>query len=161
MNHNFVGNKNKKTVVIPDKKNNTFKIIIILLVVLALVGGIVLLFMNLSKKEEESTNNYIYGTWKCNDGEVELSLDSENFIMDYSSGLAYIEAKYVIESTEKEDNNVNKYNINVTTTKRIIENEELEGEYTTQFQIALNTKDTNNMTMINSISYSIYRCKRK
>lgn len=156
---NYIGNKNKRHVIIPDKKFN-FKKLLICLLIIVLVAVIGIVFYLKSNEEKIYKKDIIYGTWNCNDGSIKLFIDSDHFLMEVISNTSYVEAYYNIDNISEGDNDKLKYDLTVTATKRYVNSEELEGDYSTKYQISISEDNTNEMTMINSITDSYYKCKK-
>ena len=131
------------------------------LIVVIIIGGIVFILgiiFAVLLIVGTSTMKEIQGDWTCN-GQLGVKIGATDLEMTSSSN-THINATYTIENFEV-DNDYHKYTINAKAVKRIISGQEYTGDYTTQYQIVIDTKDKNNMTMMNTVSYSTYNCTKK
>ena len=138
------------------RKKKQILIISIIIVLIIILLIIILLFFNNGKEtsDEKYTEPY-HGKWKCNEN-IELEINSKGFVMDYGDK-GYIEATYIVDSIKKESK-YNKYILNVSATKRIIDGEEKKGDYTTQYEIVIDESNNSEMAMANTITSSMYIC---
>lgn len=102
--------------------------------------------------------NY-YGTWECNN-DIILKIDSSNFDMYTSDKSTIVNSKYSMKKVNI-DNNIQKYTLNASATKRIINGVEYNDPYTTQYEITIDSDHPKELAMINTVTYSIYECRKK
>lgn len=139
---------NQNDIMYSNNKTNNNKIIIIIGIIIGLL--VIIFFINNNSKKS------FYGTWDCNG--ITLYIDNKNFNMNQSQ--LDVKSTYKIKSNSK-DGTINKYDIEASAIKRVVNGKEYTGAYTTKFQIAIDEKNKNTMTMINVVSYNIYECTRK
>ena len=140
-----------------EKKNKTPVGLIIGIViggVVLFVVALILLFVFIFK----SGTSVFHGTWECNNNAT-VTIDSRNFNM-YGNTNTYVYATYKAKEINI-DNSYSKMLINATATKRVLNGKEYTGDYTTQYQLVIDNNNKNEMAMINSVTYTIYKCKRK
>ena len=106
-----------------------------------------------------SGSKQFYGDWECED-DVTISIDKKNFNMKYSALKVNIEATYNIKK-EAEEQSYKTYILNISATKREVGDQLYTDEYKTQYQIVMDSKDDNSMSMTNTTSNSVYKCTRK
>lgn len=102
--------------------------------------------------------NY-YGTWECNN-DIILKIDSSNFDMYTSDKSTIVNSKYSMKKVNI-DNNIQKYTLNASATKRIINGVEYNDPYTTQYEITIDSDHPKELAMINTVTYSVYECRKK
>ena len=102
--------------------------------------------------------NY-YGTWECNN-DIILKIDSSNFDMYTSDKSTIVNSKYSMKKVNI-DNNIQKYTLNASATKRIINGVEYNDPYTTQYEITIDSDHPKESAMINTVTYSVYECRKK
>lgn len=100
-----------------------------------------------------------YGTWECNN-DIILKIDSSNFDMYTSDNSTVVNSKYSVKKVNI-DNNIQKFTLNASATKRIINGVEYDDSYTTQYEITIDSNHPNELAMINTVTYSIYECRKK
>ena len=98
------------------------------------------------------------GSWECNNN-VTVTVGNNTFDM-YSNQNNYVNSTYVAKEV-KIENNYHKLLIDATATKRVLAGKEYTDPYTTQYQLVIDGSNKDEMAMINSKTYSIYKCKRK
>ncbi len=138
-----------------NKKFNRF--IILVIVIFSILALLTLLGNYLFK-----SGKLLNGKWICNNNIILIMNKNKTFEMYDSKDKNYlnVKGKYTIEK-EQNENNILKYTINMKTTNRIISNQKMTDEYTTQYEIDINTNNQNELSMTNSLSYSIYNCKKE
>ena len=107
----------------------------------------------------KSGTSVFHGTWECNNNTATVTIDSKNFNM-YGNSSTYVYSTYKTKEVNI-DSKYSKMLIDATATKRVLNNKEYTGDYTTQYQLVIDNNNKNEMAMINSVTYSIYKCKRK
>lgn len=120
--------------------------------VLIIIGTVMLIFGGSGSKQ-------FYGDWECED-DVTISIDKKNFNMKYSALKVNIEATYNIKK-ETEEQSYKTYTLNISATKREVGDQLYTDEYKTQYQIVMDSKDDNSMSMTNTTSNSVYKCTKK
>lgn len=120
--------------------------------VLIIIGTVMLIFGGSGSKQ-------FYGDWECED-DVTISIDKKNFNMKYSALKVNIEATYNIKK-EAEEQSYKTYTLNISATKREVGDQLYTDEYKTQYQIVMDSKDDNSMSMTNTTSNSVYKCTKK
>ena len=127
-----------------------------------IVGGVILsifiLIAILVFKISTVLKNY-YGLWECNNG-ITLRIDSSNFDMYTSDKSTIVNSKYSMKKVNI-DNNIQKYTLNASATKRIINGVEYNDPYTTQYEITIDSDHPKELAMINTVTYSVYECRKK
>ena len=164
-NNNIVDNSNVQNVVVNNVTqpvNNQKKTPVGLIIGL-IIGGIVFLgiiILVIVLLIGRSSSKEIQGTWKCN-GNLGMKISGNELEM-YSDtdSSTYIKANYTIKEFEI-DNSYHKYTINASATKRVISGKEYTQPYTTQYQIVMEDGNKNELSMINTVSYSMYTCTRE
>ena len=102
--------------------------------------------------------NY-YGTWECNN-DIILEIGSNNFDMYTSDKSTIVNSKYSMKKVNI-DNNIQKYTLNASATKRIINGVEYDDPYTTQYEITIDSNNPKELSMVNTVTYSVYGCRKK
>lgn len=131
------------------------------LIIGIVVGGVVLfvvVILLLVVFLLKSGTNIYQGKWECNNN-IEVTIGNNNFDM-YGNSNTYVYSKYVPNKVEI-DNNISKCTIRATATKRVLNGKEYTGNYTTEYQLAIDNNNKDEMAMINTQTYSMYKCKRK
>ena len=138
-----------------EKKSNKTSIIIISIVLLVLIVLGCVLFIVLNK----SGNKEIYvGDWECIK-DVKLSMNNDkSFRMTYPNG--DISGTYELKKTSDEGEEKS-YTFNLKADKRVINGETITDSYTTQFEFRFDKNNKDDLVLMNTVSYSIYSCKRK
>ena len=132
--------------------------VIIGAVVLGIILFVVAIIL-LVKFALNSGTRVFQGSWECNNGNVTVTIGKNNFDM-YGNQSTYVYSTYVAKEV-KVENNYHKLLIDATATKRVLNNKEYTGPYTTEYQLVIDNNNKNEMAMINSKTYTIYKCKRK
>ena len=137
-------------------KKNAIGLIIV--IVVGVIIAIILTVITISLFVKKSGSEKFYGEWDCNNG-IKLLINNKDFNMSIESQ-AKIDATYKLTTIETEGT-YKKYNIDATATRRILDGKEYLEPYTTKYQIVMDDKNNNELSMINVSTYSIYMCERK
>ena len=140
-----------------EKKNKTPVGLIIGIVIGGIVLFVVAIILLVIFLLKSGTNIY-QGEWECNN-DIKVTIGKNNFDM-YGDSNTYVYSKYVPNKVEVE-NNISKCTIRATATKRVLNGKEYTGDYTTEYQLVIDSNNKNEMAMINTQTYSMYQCKRK
>ncbi len=143
------------------KKENKFPVWVIPVIIGVVILGIVLFVLIISffvKTLLDSGTKIYQGSWECNN-KTTVEIGPNNFDM-YDNRNIYVNSTYVANKVEIE-NNYHKCTIRATATKRIINGREYTGPYTTEYQLVIDRNNKNEMAMMNTKTYSLYKCKRK
>ena len=132
-----------------QKKKITMYIVSFVVVSIIAITITVLLL----SRDKSMDSRYI-GDWSCS-GDVTLKMTSSGFEMIYPD--ANISGSYTILTKEKRELGTY-FTIDFIANKRVISDSVYNSPYTTQFELGIS--DDNTMSMINTLSYSIYNCKR-
>ena len=89
-----------------------------------------------------------------------LKIDSDNFDMYTDDRSMLVNSKYTINKVDIK-NNIQKYTLRANATKIMIDGKEYDDSYTTQFEITIDSNYPNELAMINTITYSMYECRKK
>lgn len=140
------------------KKFPTWAIVVIIgSIVLGIILFVVAILFFVKALLNSGTNVY-QGSWVCNNMTT-VDIGKNTFDM-YSNQNNYVNATYVANKLEIE-NNYHKCIIRATATKRVISGKEYTDPYTTEYQLVIDSNNKNEMAMMNTKTYSLYKCKRK
>ena len=131
--------------------------VIIGAVVLGIILFVVAIFFFVKTLLDSGTKMY-QGSWICNNMTT-VDIGENTFDM-YSNQSNYVNSTYVANKVEIE-NNYHKCTIRATATKRVISGKEYTDPYTTEYQLVIDSNNKNEMAMMNTKTYSLYKCKRK
>jgi hypothetical protein len=84
--------------------------------------------------------------------------NDKSFRMTYPNG--DISGTYELKKTSDEGEEKT-YTFNLKADKRVINGETITDSYTTQFEFRFDKNNKDDLVLMNTVSYSIYSCKRK
>ena len=141
----------------PYKKTSGALIALIIFIVIAIIAGGIFLLVILFKNSDILLN----GEWDCGDNIV-VELDNKKFEMYNSANrnVLDVKGKYSLKRFQTE-NKTMKYTIVMNSNDRTIEGKNYTDNYSTEYEISMESGKANQIHMINTKTYNIYSCTKK
>ena len=137
-----------------QKKINIFSIIF-----KAAIFIVVILAILYFALEYINSNRSFYGTWRCNNGQLTVTIDKTIFKTNYGSD-GYREADYLLER-ETKDGDIYTYYLNVSSAKRLINGQEFTDSNETEYEIVMKTDNSKEFILKNKITSVDYTCYKE
>ena len=135
------------------------KINILSIIAKAITFIVVILVVLYFALEYINSNRSFYGTWRCNDGQLTVTIDKKIFKTNYGSD-GYREADYLLERETKDEENYTFY-LNVSPTKRLINGQEFTDSDETEYEIVMKADNSKELILKNKVTSVDYTCYKE